>query len=118
MGRYILVTAVILLAFGSIASASTVRGRCLLQVHGHTYLRGPCYVQMDKWGYLQIDPIGHPSHYHFAVVSINRDDPNTSNNSTWNGVEGATHAHEPLGKLIRHGACWLNSHAKVCAWRK
>lgn len=131
MRRYLIAAIAGLLASGSPAWARClhreddgscflreVRGRCLLQVHGHTYLRGPCYAQMDKWGGLQIGPIGHPRHYHFSVVSADRDHPNTSDFATWNGVEGASHAQESLGTLTRHGACWSNDRARVCAWKR
>jgi hypothetical protein len=34
----------------------------------------------------------------------------------WNGTPRAQHAHEPLGKLRRDDACWVNDSASVCAW--
>ncbi len=49
------------------------------------------------------------------MVSIDKD--TGTGDGWWNGVDADSHAHDPLGKLTRQGACWVNARAKVCAMK-
>jgi hypothetical protein len=94
------------------AGAATSQGKCLLQVNGRTYIRGPCNVSTEGGGLsigTQPDTSRRPITY-FAIVQ-------PDGQGFWNEERGANHAHTPLGTLTRNGACWFNQKAKVCAWR-
>jgi hypothetical protein len=95
------------------ASPSWV-GKCLLEVNKKKYLDGPCSITMEKDGGFSIGASEYQPLTYFAIVSV------TGKNigeGAWNEEEGATHAHTPLGNLVRKGACWQNADAKVCAWK-
>jgi hypothetical protein len=89
-----------------------IYGRCLLKVDGTIYLNGKCAINIDmnhgvETGDFSIGTDGKSEY--FAYVNDH------GRSATWNA--GASHAHAPLGTLSKKGACWTNSHAKVCAWR-
>jgi hypothetical protein len=95
-------------------ASKAFEGKCLLEVAGKTYLKGACPIVMEDDGGFSIGasedgPIGY-----FAIVSVSGKDVGEG---YWNEDEGANHAHTPLGRLNRKGACWQNEGAKVCAWR-
>jgi hypothetical protein len=89
-------------------------GRCLLQVDRHTYLDGPCNIDLLGEGGFSIGTGEHAARY-FAYVLTEPDTGRVT--GAWNGVYAGSHAHENLGELIRHGACWVNARARICAWR-
>jgi hypothetical protein len=88
-------------------------GRCLLQVEHKTYLDGPCEItKNDAHGSFTIGVSNtHPSKY-FAYVTMEDDGAH----AYWNEEPKSTHAHTSLGILQRHGACWENEKARVCAY--
>ncbi len=108
--------ALTLILSGGAAHAFT--GKCVLQVDGKTYLNGPCPIGLEKGGDFSNGTDGtdttKPSKY-FAMVSIDKD--TGTGDGWWNGVDADSHAHDPLGKLTRQGACWVNARAKVCAMK-
>ena len=95
----------------AVTQAAAFQGKCLLEVNGHAYIKGPCKVDVEKGGGFYVST-GAPMIY-FARVGV---DGQTAE-GFWNEEPGATHAHSPLGTLTRDGACWSNKDAKVCAWR-
>lgn len=97
---------------GGTCLSETIYGRCLLEVDGKTYLSGRCAINLDMHkgvptGDFSIGTDGKSDY--FAYVN------DSGRSATWN--DGASHAHTPLGTLTKKGACWVNSHTKVCAWR-
>jgi hypothetical protein len=89
-------------------------GRCLLQVKHKTYLDGRCEIGInDKLGSFTIG-VGdtHRSKY-FAYVNMEDDGAH----GYWNETPASNHAETSLGILKRHGACWENASARVCAYR-
>jgi hypothetical protein len=85
-------------------------GKCLLQVGGKTYIKGPCKYRMEGGGSFTVLDKAVPDW--FAMVSVN----GATADGFWNEDKGANHAHTPLGSLTRKGACWQNAKAKVCLW--
>lgn len=92
--------------------AAALPGECLLQVNGRTVADGFCHVIFFSGGSFQI--VGRPGEPS-AVVNI--DGSSGRAEAYWNGEERAAHAHEPLGTVVRQGGCWINDHARACAWR-
>lgn len=89
---------------------ATYPARCLLQIKGVKYIAGTCKFR----------PIGEGNFVlqggdYFTYVFI-EDDPNMAV-AHWNADPLATHAHSPLGKLARNGACWVSETVKICAWK-
>ena len=106
----------ILLALLTIATpALALNGTCVIQVDGKTYLNGPCPITLEKGGDFVAGSDGTKAAKYFAYVSINKETGKAD--GFWNGPDGASHAHDPLGELTRQGACWVNQRAKVCAMR-
>ncbi len=90
-----------------------VSGECLISVGGRTYLDGPCRITLYPGGGFQAGGRGRGAY--FATVDI--DSASGGATSFWNGVDAESHAHDPLGTVVRQGGCWVNSNARVCAWR-
>jgi len=109
MTKTLFVTAAVLII--ATAQAVAFQGKCLLEVNGHAYIKGPCDIDVDKGGSFDIGTAAQTTY--FAHVDV---DGQTAE-GLWNEEPGATHAHTPLGTLTRDGACWSNQTAKVCAWR-
>ena len=90
-----------------------VSGECLISVGGRTYLDGPCRITLYPGGGFQAGGRGRGAY--FATVDI--DSASGGATSFWNGVDAESHAHDPLGTVVRQGGCWVNSNERVCAWR-
>src|SRR4051812_33347706 len=93
-------------------------GRCRLEVDGRVYISTRCNTVIYSDGSLCVGCVEGPSDpgrtKHFATVNLS---PGTKSAiGSWNGRDADTHAHESLGNLRRHGACWVNRRAKICAW--
>lgn len=90
-------------------SDATVSGECLIQVSGRTYRDGLCRIRLYPGGGFQKEGAI------FAAVDI---DPSSGTATAyWTGPGPASHAHEPLGAVVRQGGCWVSDSARVCAWR-
>jgi hypothetical protein len=92
-------------------------GKCLLEVDGRRYLDGPCNIVMQRDGSFEIGTGERKRAQYFAVVFLSKDTPGLAE-GWWNGRDGESHAHTPLGNLSRQGGCWTNARVKVCAWRR
>ena len=94
--------------------AQAKTGRCVLEVKQKVYLDGACEIEInDNKGSFTIG-VGktHRSKY-FAYVNVESDGVH----GYWNETPDSDHAHTSLGILKRHGACWENETARVCAYR-
>ena len=90
-------------------------GHRYLSAGSRTYLDGPCNIDLSPDGSFSIGTGDRSRSRYFAAVNI---DPTEGKAlAYWNGTEGANHAHDELGAVIRRGGCWVNSRAKVCAWK-
>jgi len=90
-------------------------GRCQLQVNGINKINGRCRYNIQPNGSFRIQEAGRRGNdFYYAYVSV---EGNTATGS-WSGARGVRHAHEPLGDLVRRGACWTNRTARVCLWRQ
>lgn len=96
------------------SSLESRTGKCLLQVHGKTYIDGACPIAMQPDGSFSIGADEKTPLKFFATVTM---DGNGSATGYWNEEEGAEHAHSPLGSLRFESGCWSNDVAKVCAWK-
>ena len=97
------------------ADAGARTANCLLRVDGRTYLDKPCRFEADPDGSFSIGTAatdGAKREPFFAYVNVN---PDGSADATWNEDASASHAQAPLGTMKRHGACWKNARAEVCA---
>lgn len=103
--------ALILLIVGGTA-AHARPAKCLLSVAGRTYIDGLCDFRAltARKGDFQITGAGS---LYFAYLYVEKDGNGTG---YWNEAAGAGHAHTPLGRLIRDGACWNSDTVKLCAW--
>jgi hypothetical protein len=92
------------------------QGRCLLEVGGKKYLDGRCNIEISSDGSFSVGTGDRgPASRFFAYVNKNGDG---RADGSWNGIRAGSHAHDSLGPLRQEGsACWVNSTAKVCAWR-
>lgn len=90
-----------------------VSGECLISVRGRTYRDGPCRITLYPGGGFQAG--GGRGGEYFATVDI--DAASGGAQAFWNGAEAESHAHDPLGDVVRQGGCWVNAKARVCAWR-
>lgn len=90
--------------------------RCVIEVEGVTYLNGPCEFEAGAYGDLTVfgPPTSESPNGYFAYV-IGSD--KYESYASWNGADQNGNAHAPLGEVKLAGACWLNEHAKVCAYR-
>jgi hypothetical protein len=98
----------------AVDASQSFYGRCLLEVDNKEYLNGPCPITMENDGSCSIGASEDQPITYFAVISVTGKDVGEG---FWNEEKGANHAHAPLGKLVRTGACWQNQKAKVCAWK-
>ncbi len=90
-------------------------GDCCLGVGGRTYLDGPCNLMIQSDGSFSIGAGERTRSRDFAYVFL---DPGGGKGSaTWNSKPNSNHAETSLGTVVRHGGCWVNAQAKVCAWR-
>lgn len=96
--------------------ASADEGRCLIAVDGRTFLKGRCNIQISKGGSFTVGVSDQSRSEHFAYVDL--DGGAETAVGYWNGLAAESHADEHLGPLKRKGACWSNSRAKICAWRR
>lgn len=97
----------------SCAHAEAIRsGECLIQVRGKIAKDGPCRITLSPGGSFQTG--GERRGEAFAVVSINESSGTAE--AYWNGPDRESHAHDPLGAVVRRGGCWVNDTARVCAW--
>ena len=108
-----LAAASLLVAFPGVATALT--GRCVLEVDQKSYLDGPCNIEMSRDGSFSIGAGEQSRSEFFAYVHLAPAAVGAT--GYWNGPEAASHAHDSLGALSRDGACWVNSRARICAWR-
>jgi hypothetical protein len=89
-------------------------GTCLIEVNRKRYLEGPCEIAIANDGGFSIGASETKPISYFAIVSVTAKDVGEG---YWNQDKGANHAHTPLGRLVRKGACWQNQRVKVCAWK-
>ena len=98
----------------SIDRASAEDGRpasCLLVVKGFQAIRGECtFTPIDTDGSFMIASYNGKF---FAYVSLTG---KGVAEGSWNEEPYASHAHSPLGTLIREDGCWVNDFASVCAY--
>lgn len=84
---------------------------CLLIVKGQEAIRGQClFTPLDSDGSFTIT--GYNGQF-FAYVLV---EAKGVAQGYWNEEPYATHAHSPLGQLLRQDGCWVNSSASVCAY--
>jgi hypothetical protein len=107
-------------------------GRCLLEIDQHAYIAGRCAYHVEANGSLEIhgprqiySGIDYPrpqiysgerSNDYFAHVDVTAD--RNVAEGLWNADRHFTHAHTGLGRLSRHGSCWVNARVRVCMWRR
>lgn len=100
-----------LLTYSGQSSAGGRPANCTLIVKSEIIFNGTCdFYPVSNDGSFQIAR-GNV----FADVSM--DEPGVALGS-WTGRNGGSHAHDPLGTLIRDfrdPACWANDNARVCA---
>jgi hypothetical protein len=113
MGRILLRLCAFAVIFAP-ALAEAKAGRCVLQVEQKTYLDGPCPIKInDDQGSFTIGVSETHRSKYFAYVSVESDGAH----GYWNETPDSSHAHTSLGILKRHGACWTNETARVCAYK-
>lgn len=90
-------------------------GRCQLQVNGRNRINGRCLYHMDRDGSFRIQEAGRRGD-DFYYAYFTKTGANTGN-ASWSGSRRSRHAHDDLGDLTRHGACWTNRRTRLCLWR-
>ena len=101
---------------GSAAIAAQRPALCKLVVKGKTYINGRCNFEDFGEGSFAIGVLGDDQPipiggFYFAYVDVHG---NTAE-AKWNEDPRESHANAPLGTLTRHGACWENAIAQICA---
>ena len=97
-----------------LAPAAAQAGRCVLEVRHHVYLDGPCEIAtIDARGSFTIGVSDVRRSPYFAYVYLEAGGAR----GVWNETPDSNHAESDLGPLRRHGACWENARARVCAWK-
>jgi hypothetical protein len=95
-------------------AAQAAPGDCYLSVGSFTYLDGPCNIDLQTDGSFSIGTGETTRSRFFAYVFL---DAGGKASASWNRVPDSNHADADLGAVVRQGGCWVNSQAKVCAWR-
>jgi hypothetical protein len=95
-------------------AAQAAPADCYLSVGSFTYLDGPCNIDVQTDGSFSIGTGETTRSPFFAYVFI---DAGGKASASWNAAEGSNHADADLGAVTRQGGCWVNTNAKVCAWR-
>jgi hypothetical protein len=95
-------------------AAQAAPGDCYLSVGSLTYLDGPCNIDLQNDGSFSIGTGETTRSRFFAYVII---EAGGKASASWNRVANSNHADADLGAVVRRGGCWVNSQAKVCAWR-
>jgi hypothetical protein len=91
-------------------------GRCMLQIHGTNRINGRCLYRIETDGSFYIREAGRRGDdFYFAYV--NKTSANTAS-ASWSGSRASSHAHDELGDVTRHGACWTNRMARLCLWAR
>lgn len=113
MTRSVLLPAALLAVSAAGAHAQEGRqARCEITVERQASVSGDClFVPIGDGSF----SVHHPSGIFAYVLMTGKGEAEAS----WNGNEGAKHAHDDLGVLRRSrsdGACWVNDLARVCAW--
>ena len=112
MRIWMIVAAALLLP--AAAEAKVGQGRaagCLLVVRGQDVIRGEClFTPIDSDGSFEISAYNGK---YFAYVEVTR---KGVADGYWNGGAYVSHAQNPLGRLHRENACWVNDIASVCAY--
>jgi hypothetical protein len=113
-------TGIVLAALGAPAAHGeapprTIEAECLLAVDGHEYVHGRCPVYLEPGGTFTLNT-GQPNRplTWFAFVSV---EPDGTGTAYWNEEKGVDKADSRLGAVTRHGACWSNARARICARR-
>ncbi len=84
---------------------------CYFEADGTILIQGKCQFVPQGGGSFKIfDTL--PDFGYFANVLVGAQ---KQADGYWNGEPGANRAHDPLGKLIRIGGCWVNQRTRVCA---
>ncbi|PVA09496.1 hypothetical protein DC366_14015 [Pelagivirga sediminicola] len=110
--KYLLIVALAVLA--SAANAQEPGDAfCYFETDGTIVIQGRCQFAAQGGGSFKIfDRL--PDFGHFANLLVSSDGQGAG---YWNGAPGNTHAHEPLGRMIRVGGCWVNAQSRICAWK-
>lgn len=90
----------------------SIPARCLLRVKGVKYITGNCEFRPIGGG----DFVLHGGDY-FTYVFMSSEDGTNVAEAHWNAHPSSTRAHNPLGKLVRDGACWTSETVRICAWK-
>jgi hypothetical protein len=115
-------------------------GRCLFEVKGKRLISGRCAYSIDKGGSFEISGprqiyggIDYPecfqgartftTDYFVQVDWLDRKELDDGSagpgwEAHWNGQIGSNHAEAFLGSMKGQGACFSNSQAKICLWRR
>ncbi len=110
--KYLLVLAVAVVATAGSAQVASP-AFCYFEADGTILIQGRCQFVAQGGGSFRI--FDSMSNYgYFADVLVGAQG---QGDGYWNGEWGGSHAHAPLGRLIRIGGCWVNQRARVCAWK-
>lgn len=101
-----------LLIDNAVKADERVTGECLISVRAHTYRVGHCLITLYLGGGFQAG--GGRGGEYFATVDI--DAASGGAQAFWNGLEAESHAHNPLGDVVRQGGCWVDANGRICAW--
>lgn len=105
-------------------------GRCLLVVDGRTRISGRCAYRIHKGGAFHIDGprqvydgIDYPKAQGMAdTISTDYWADVFMEDGHWTGYGnsdiGSVHGEGQWGRLNRAGACFRNTHVRVCLWQK
>lgn len=85
-----------------------IAGTCRLQVGSVTYLAGNCEIELARGGSFRIYTVGRAG----PSAQVRREGP--VGNGSWRPAPDREAI--GLGELQRHGACWSNDAATICAW--
>jgi hypothetical protein len=106
-----------------VALAEPYQARCLITIDGRTRVDGPCLIEQstDQYRKLTINATSTQ-----ALLSGNAVLPYAlvyhgfPGGGEWSAEyydgDDAQESHD-LGNLDKDGPCWINDHAKLCAWR-
>lgn len=85
--------------------------RCLIKVRGIIYLDEPCTISRHGNSTVIGSDGFYISKYFVYLQDIN------GIVGFWNGSAGEKQTREPLGQLTTEGECWVNTMARICAYR-
>lgn len=87
-----------------------MKGHCVLEFGGDTFINGPCDIRLlPDGGFVMRSANGYSAVVHKTSRKEGR--------ASWSGVKGGKPTRSALGAVFSFQGCWTNEVAVICARR-